>query len=417
MVGVTLFLQLTYVASGFLAVTAADGDAPVSDGHGGDDIVELLQNSIRVVQQAGDGARQAQQISEGAENGDSSFTNSYAPMGGHSWQQLEEMVLSRVHDSEKFDGKGNSLFVKKIGSMISKMQSSILTRKKSNQQLITKTINRFSRCNSKLWLSYKGSIKKIEKFSVLRKPHKECEEAYADIVDSESSYKLKLENAQDALKDIKEQWVLAKRHQTPKVCASTGLETYEQQITRLLHRFKKFRKKMIRLAAEKKKKRIKLAAARAIVNRRKQMQQAMGRKCKTIAKQMDGAKCAAVTLLKTGCTEHNTCWQTTLKEYKHFSKVVAQEEKQMKVEWRALGRIKCFLGVLAPENNAKKKASLEKCIKTPVNADHLNIDFGKIPKRPKCPKDKKCPCNAVYLKEEYNLKKMITKCSRCPACK
>lgn len=417
MVGVTLFLQLAYIALGFLAATAADGDAPVSDGHSGDDIVELLQNSIHITQQVGDGAKQAQQTSEGDDNGDSSFTNSYAPIGGHSWQQLEEMVLSRVHDSEKFAGKGNFLFVKKIGSIISKLRSSILARKKSNQQLITKTINRFSRCNSKLWLSYKGSIKKIERFSALRKPHKECEEAYADIVDSEKSHMLKLENAQAALKDAKGQWAEAKQQQSPKVCTSTGIEKYEQQLTRLLHRFKKYLKKMKRLDAEKKKKRIKLAAARAMVNRRKQMQKAMARKCKTISKQMDGAKCAAVTMLKTGCTEHNTCWQTTLKRYNRFSKIVTQEEKQMKVEWRALGRIKCFLGVLAPEKNSKKKATLEDCIKTPVNADHLNIDYGKIPKRPKCPKDKKCPCNAAYLKEEYNLKKMVTKCSRCPACK
>jgi len=85
---------------GFLAATAAAGTDPVGDGHSGEDIVEFLQGAVHVSQQVGHGARQGQGSSEGEDNGESSVSDSYAPMGGHSWQQLEEMVLSRVRNSQ-----------------------------------------------------------------------------------------------------------------------------------------------------------------------------------------------------------------------------------------------------------------------------------------------------------------------------
>jgi len=431
MVDVALFKHFPYLVLGFLAANVADGAAPVSHRHSGDDIVELLQGSFHVNQKAEHVATDEHKSSAGEANGivleaefvatqeQSSLTESYSPTGGHSWKQLEDMVLSRVRDSTKLAGKGNGLFVKKIGSMISRMQASINTSKTSNQQMITNAIDRFGRCTSKMRDSQKGSKKKLKKFSVLKNVHKECEESYVDIVDSQKSHLLKLENAQAELQDIKDQWKDEKAKQTAKICGSTEFENYQQQLTRMLHRFKKELKKMEGLAATRKEKRIKVAALKAVVYRRKQMIKAMAKKCQIISNQMDDAACGSVTILKNACRTHGSCWENTLKEYKRLSKSVKKEEKDMKIEWRALGRINCFLGVLSPgKKEKKKKATLEDCIKTPVSADHLSIDYGKIPKKPKCPKiPKRCPCKPMYLKEQYGLKGMISKCKRCPACK
>jgi len=72
--------------------------------------------------------------------------------------------------------------------------------------------------------------------------------------------------------------------------------------------------------------------------------------------------------------------------------------------------------------------TLEKCIATPINADHLSIKYKEIPKKTECAKDPECPCIKPYFKKEYdrsdvkefdlkNLKVEKTKCTVCPGCK
>jgi len=68
------------------------------------------------------------------------------------------------------------------------------------------------------------------------------------------------------------------------------------------------------------------------------------------------------------------------------------QEKDMKIEWRALHRIQCYLSILNIKNNKdqtkeKEKAQLQKCInikKDQISTKHLDIDYKKIPKKPKC---------------------------------
>merc|ERR1719414_2209561 len=67
----------------------------------------------------------------------------------------------------------------------------------------------------------------------------------------------------------------------------------------------------------------------------------------------------------------------------------------MKIEWRGLKRIQCYLQVIddKPVKDAKGKTIpnnkvLDSCIKMRrPSTKHLNINYGKIPKKPKCPKD------------------------------
>ena len=67
------------------------------------------------------------------------------------------------------------------------------------------------------------------------------------------------------------------------------------------------------------------------------------------------------------------------------------QEKEMKIEWRALHRIQCYLLILNIKNNkdlTKEKAQLQKCInikKDQISTKHLDIDYKKIPKETKMP--------------------------------
>jgi len=69
---------------------------------------------------------------------------------------------------------------------------------------------------------------------------------------------------------------------------------------------------------------------------------------------------------------------------------------------------------------------LEKCIKIrpdDILTKHLDIDYGKLPRQPNCPRDPWCPCSAAYTNHYYGVGgptgrcvKNIVKKYSCPAC-
>jgi len=312
--------------------------------------------------------------------------------------------------------------------LIKKMQTGILAQKNANQKAINAAIAAFKKCTAKMWLSYKSTIPKYDMFDQLSTAHKDCRLAQADLASSEDMYIQKAKTAKAAYLASKDQWEEEKESQTPMLCKSSRQETYGQQLKRLGNVFNKGLAKMKRIWAVKKQRKKWRDAAKVVLARRLAMLRAMNIKCKKIAYQMDRTKCSAVTTLKAACRRHKGCWATALRAYKRLKKVVMEEEKNMKIEWRALGRIKCFLGVLDKKKNAKKKMTLEKCIATPIKADHLSIKYLKIPKKPKCATDPWCPCNKSYLKKEYDrsdvkefdqkkLRIRKTKCTSCPGCR
>jgi len=115
------------------------------------------------------------------------------------------------------------------------------------------------------------------------------------------------------------------------------------------------------------------------------------------------------------------------KTYDADKKRIKIEEANVKVEWRALVRIQCYLKVLDIKNDKNKKkeqAQLKKCIgikRSQISTKHLNIDYKRIPPKPKCPMDKWCPCTTAYLNEYYRgtksrcVKNIVSK-YYCPAC-
>jgi len=379
-----------------------------------EDVVGLLQSALHVKQQAN-----ASMFSM------SGITSGSGPLDVQSLAKLEEIVISKIRDG---GGGDNTLFIKQIVVLIKKMQTGILAQKSANQKAINRAIAAFKKCTNKMWLMYKGTIAKYDLFDSLSIAHKDCRLAQADLASSEDMYIAKAKNAKAAFLAIKDRWEEEKESQSAKLCKSGKTETYAQQLKRLGKKFKKDFEKMKRIHGDKKKRKEWRDLAKATLARRITMLRSMNFKCKTIAKQMDHTKCSAVTTLKASCTRHTACWKAALEAYARLEKVVKEEERSMKIEWRALGRIKCFLRVLENKKNKKKKMTLEKCIATPINADHLSIKYKEIPKKTECAKDPECPCIKPYFKKEYdrsdvkefdlkNLKVEKTKCTVCPGCK
>lgn len=322
------------------------------------------------------------------------------------------MVLARVREDTVADVD----FIAQISKMITNMQVGIQATFTQNQKLINQGVVLFENCTRQMWLEYEKSIPHEELFMTMSKVHKECQDFENDLNDSIRSFELKLENSKSSLSNIKGRVAKSAESQKPLACASSDQETYQQQIGRLHSMFERDYQKMKVLDDEEKLNAQWVATNKSVFDVRNQMLVAIGKKCENISDIMDGAKCRAVTTLKAACTQRSTCWNAAQQNWVGVEKVVKIEEKDMKVEWKALGRMGCFIGVMEGNKSSAKNATLEACINTDVKADHLSIKYATLPKEIKCPSDWKCPCNRPYLREEYGRKGSRTRCIECAAC-
>merc|ERR1719264_714801 len=97
---------------------------------------------------------------------------------------------------------------------------------------------------------------------------------------------------------------------------------------------------------------------------------------------MNNKKCKAVEMFDTSCSFYEECWKRAKRVYDADVIRIRKEEAEMKIEWRALHRIQCYLMVLGTKNDK---------------------DYKKIPKKPKCPRDPWCPCFAAYTNYYYRV--------------
>merc|ERR1712037_982009 len=87
---------------------------------------------------------------------------------------------------------------------------------------------------------------------------------------------------------------------------------------------------------------------------------AMVKKCKKIAYVMNRYKCKAVKDLDASCSFYEACWKRAKKTYDKDRTLIEKQEKEMKIEWRALTRIQCYLKVLDIKNDKDNKKEKKK---------------------------------------------------------
>merc|ERR1712129_276244 len=129
------------------------------------------------------------------------------------------------------------------------------------------------------------------------------------------------------------------------------------------------------------------------INNRKYI--AMKKKCLKIAYLMNTRKCQSVMRLDTGCKGYGTCWKISLRNYNKNKREVMVQEKNMKVQWRALKRIQCFLQVVDDKPKKVKgkvvpnKVIIDNCIKKKSEKEIKKITKKKKKKKTKIEKKKK----------------------------
>jgi len=340
---------------------------------------------------------------------------------------LENLVLNRVKDGTL---KGDVKLVASVNASIKKMYTSILAATGSNQKLMRDSVNAFKKCKTSMWSNFRRAIP-------LEKKHWMIARVYPKCIIAENALRLEMGRVgvtyRRALSIYRNNKRLLKA--MGKSCGNTctnhkRTENYHEQLQRLYDFYGKCKKKLApinrRLVSAKKL--FKKENAKTVVTKAKYY--AMRKKCMMMAYRQNVRKCQSVARLQIGCRGYGSCWSTAYKNYYRNKRGVMKEEANMKIEWRGLKRIQCYLQVIDDKPVKDKKGKtipnsvvLNNCIKMRrPNTRHLNIHYGRIPRKPRCPKDRMCPCSVFYVNTVYK-RGPKTRCAknlvkyRCPICR
>jgi len=387
--------------------------------NGPDDILAMLQSGLNVMQSSNTSSPTNEH------NSPQDVIGQDVP-DMQSVSQLEEMVLKRLKEN---DFKGDKKLAAVIGAAIKTMEKSIISATASNQKLMKLSILAFKKCKLTMWKHYGRAAPYEKRYWQLKTIYPKC-------IRAESRLKLQRLKVWKIYKKAKDMYVNYRKllkiqgRSCGNVCSNHKNENYHEQLQRLVQFYKKCKKKMGPLAKkEKRAKKIYVKEYKKhFINSKKYI--AMKKKCLKIAYLMNTRKCQSVYKLETGCKGYGNCWKIALRNYNRNKRQVMVQEKNMKVQWRALKRIQCYLQVIDDKPKKVKgkvvpnKVIINNCIKMKrPSTKHLNIDYGKIPKKPKCPRDKMCPCTTFYVVNSYtrgpkqrcanNLRRKY----KCPICK
>jgi len=375
-----------------------------------DDMLAMLQGSLRVKQQ-GQGIEQ--------EN-----LHSGLPDRKSSIARLEEMVMARVRDGKNF---GDDNMSATINASVKLFYSSIISATHANQKTIIDDIIAFKKCKTAMHDKY-------DKALPMERDHWVMSTIYPKCIKAENKLKLLKEKNDEKVKTLNNLWKVQKKlakaeeKKCSNVCKNNKIENYHEQLEKLVLYYKKCKDKIGPKVEEVEKtgKKVVKAATDKKLSDAKYL--AMKKKCLKIAYLMNQHKCQAVQTLDSSCYFYEACWKRAKETYDRDVRYIKVQERDMKIQWRALHRIQCFLLILNTQNDKdskKEKAQLDKCIAIKpkdISTKHLDIDYKKIPTKPKCPKDPMCPCSKFYVNSYYKVgpksrcKQNFKKNYVCPAC-
>jgi len=342
-----------------------------------------------------------------------------------SISRLEEIVMARVREGLGGDDKLSG----QINASVKQMYAAVIATTAANQAKIILDIKAFLLCKTKMWAGYDKAIPIEKEFWVLGEIYPKCVVA-EDKLKVTSQKSDKMYETQKSNVATKKKLATIVEKECKDVCSNEKYENYGEQLEKLAGYYEKCIEKIqpkVEAVVNATKKYAVIAEQKKLDNAR---YLAMKSKCDLIAYRMNKKKCVAVGELTGACSFYESCWKKAKKIYEDDKKRIMVEEANMKIQWRALTRIQCYLLVLNTQldkDKAKEKAQLDKCIaikKEDINTDHLNIDYKEIPPKPICPKDAWCPCTTAYTNFYYKTgpkercAKNIAKpyvCAACPA--
>merc|ERR1712008_246762 len=307
---------------------------------GVDDIVAMLQGGLRVKQSSNTSSLTSENDSprdEIVEDGPAMQAKDGPDMSAVS--NLEEMVLKRLRET---DYKGDKKLSAVINGGIKNMEKAILAATNANQKLMKDSIKAFKKCKTKMWRNYGRAIPYERRYWELKRIYPKC-------IKAERYWNLQRIKVWKIYKKARNMYINYKKlhkiaaKKCVNVCSNHKNENYHEQLQRLVTYYKKCKKSIGPLVKKEKlaKKMYIRQYRRHNTHRAKVI--AMKKKCMKIAYLMNVRKCQSVYKLDTGCKGYGNCWRIAMRNYIRNKRGVMVQEKNMKVQWRALKRIQCFL--------------------------------------------------------------------------
>jgi len=317
---------------------------------------------------------------------------------------LEVMVLDQLrsneseHDLGPHNRKKNDEFVKKVAGMIKVLKDGIKKAKKREQGLLDQTLKAFNRC-VKLMSGVSLKISQSQsQIKALYMDSQKCSQSirtlYAQVIRCPKVVKYKKDGVQKGNQLVQ---VLSKHKFTPKTCKVQRGEGHILWLQRMVGLVERRKRKLSKIGINVDKDGVKLLKK---VNKCKAMTMEYNKRRKVCLKKQTKLKlrqCKLVATITNGCSSYKSCYNEAARTFLATVKKAKVSEKTIKLEWRALSRIQCYLKPFASaqKDKAANLKELEKCNKKKqYNTDMLSLTYLKEPPRVKCPKiigKIKCP--------------------------
>merc|ERR1719203_2300947 len=94
--------------------------------------------------------------------------------------------------------------------------------------------------------------------------------------------------------------------------------------------------------------------------------------------------CALKSAKYTACTEYSKCYKTIAARHSTVVEDVKNLESRTKDEFRALNRIKCFIGIMIMGELPEDQDAEKKCSPKGVDTSHLDIVYPALPDQEAC---------------------------------
>merc|ERR1719183_1860620 len=121
--------------------------------------------------------------------------------------------------------------------------------------------------------------------------------------------------------------------------------------------------------------------------------------CDSLQDQMDDASCKRAVQMKDACESYAECYFDRKGAYSSLEKLVKGEEKDRKAEWKGLKRMKCLIDAF--QDGKVTNGDINDCKKQTHSADHLTIDYPKLPALDKCEVPHHYPNTAAYKADNF----------------
>mmetsp|Transcript_135062 Transcript_135062/g.263029 ORF Transcript_135062/g.263029 Transcript_135062/m.263029 type:complete len:433 (-) Transcript_135062:142-1440(-) len=329
----------------------------------------------------------------------------------HSVLLLEQLVLEHV-DS---DGPSNKAFIETVKPHIWQLQEKIKKDKKSWQDHVNIRAEGVEKCNKKF--AEDTAVMNSHRRTYLKRStaHKECRAEQNFMYKAQNRCKIIYALVKERQK--RELRLLKKSSKFPdaKMCSSNDGESYEQWLQRMADEFQekiklyKAKKKSVRMLNKETKSKASTCKTKSVSYKNKV------KTCNSIGEAMDGAKCREALSLQRACDRNKVCYDMAVKAYKTIEPTARLTEKDMKVDWKSLSRIQCYLGALGNgKAGSSNKKALKKCKEGKIDTKHLDLVYPSLTGMKKCKMLDNYPCTTPYMKKEYiMLGKGPAKCTPC----